>query len=110
VAALALYTIFQGMPIPYIEPEDMANLGVFLASDDCRYITGQQIRVDAGSLLKWPNGPRRIGQPHRSTCASHHRIGDRSAHAWGAVTCAVIVSPASFRQAGLLASQPNRAA
>ena len=38
-------------------PEDMANLGVFLASDESRYITGQQIRVDAGSLLKWPNGP-----------------------------------------------------
>jgi len=54
-----LFTIFQAMPIPYIEPEDMANLGVFLASDDARYITGQHIRVDAGSLLKWPNGPGR---------------------------------------------------
>jgi SDR family mycofactocin-dependent oxidoreductase len=52
-----LFTIFQAMPIPYIEPEDMANLGVFLASDESRYITGQQIRVDAGSLLKWPTGP-----------------------------------------------------
>lgn len=54
-----LFSIFQAMPIPYVEPEDMANLGVFLASDDARYITGQQIRVDAGSLLKWPNGPGR---------------------------------------------------
>ncbi|MDH6242765.1 mycofactocin-coupled SDR family oxidoreductase [Mycobacterium sp. OTB74] len=54
-----LFTIFQAMPIPYIEPEDMANLGVFLASDDSRYITGQHIRVDGGSLLKWPNGPGR---------------------------------------------------
>ncbi|OBG05438.1 mycofactocin-coupled SDR family oxidoreductase [Mycolicibacter sinensis] len=52
-----LFTLFQAMPIPYIEPEDMANLGVFLASEDARYITGQHIRVDAGSLLKWPNGP-----------------------------------------------------
>ncbi|MCV7300390.1 mycofactocin-coupled SDR family oxidoreductase [Mycobacterium barrassiae] len=52
-----LFTIFQAMPIPYIEPVDMAKLGVFLASEDSRYITGQQIRVDAGSLLKWPNGP-----------------------------------------------------
>jgi SDR family mycofactocin-dependent oxidoreductase len=52
-----LFTLFQAMPIPYIEPEDMANLSVFLASDDSRYITGQQIRVDGGSLLKWPNGP-----------------------------------------------------
>jgi SDR family mycofactocin-dependent oxidoreductase len=52
-----LFTIFQAMPIPYVEPEDIANLGVFLAGDDSRYITGQQIRVDGGSLLKWPNGP-----------------------------------------------------
>jgi SDR family mycofactocin-dependent oxidoreductase len=51
------FTYFQAMPIPYIEPEDMANLAVFLASDESRYITGQQIRVDAGSLLKFPNGP-----------------------------------------------------
>lgn len=28
-----------------------------LASDESRYITGQQIRVDAGALLKAPNGP-----------------------------------------------------
>ncbi len=52
-----LFNIFQAMPIPYVEPADIANLGVFLASDESRYITGQQIRVDAGSLLKWPNGP-----------------------------------------------------
>ncbi|WP_019927219.1 mycofactocin-coupled SDR family oxidoreductase [Nocardia sp. BMG111209] len=48
---------FQAMPIPYVEPDDIANLGVFLASDESRYITGQQIRVDAGALLKFPNGP-----------------------------------------------------
>lgn len=54
-----LFTIFQAMPIPYVEPEDIANLGVFLASDESRYVTGQHIRVDAGSLLKWPNGPGR---------------------------------------------------
>jgi SDR family mycofactocin-dependent oxidoreductase len=52
-----LFTIFQAMPIPFVEPEDIANLGVFLASEDSRYITGQQIRVDGGSLLRWPNGP-----------------------------------------------------
>jgi NAD(P)-dependent dehydrogenase (short-subunit alcohol dehydrogenase family) len=51
------FTYFQGMPIPYVEPVDIANLAVFLASDESRYITGQQIRVDAASLLKFPNGP-----------------------------------------------------
>jgi SDR family mycofactocin-dependent oxidoreductase len=48
------FTGFQAMPIPYIEPEDVANLALFLASDESRYITGQQIRVDAGSLLQFP--------------------------------------------------------
>lgn len=51
------FVYFQGMPIPYIEPVDSANLALFLASDESRYITGQQIRIDAASLLKFPNGP-----------------------------------------------------
>jgi SDR family mycofactocin-dependent oxidoreductase len=51
------FTMFQAMPIPYVEPIDISNLVLFLASDESRYITGQQIRVDAGSLLKFPNGP-----------------------------------------------------
>jgi SDR family mycofactocin-dependent oxidoreductase len=55
--ALAAFTYFQAMPIPYVEPLDISNLVLFLASDESRYITGQQIRVDAGSLLKFPNGP-----------------------------------------------------
>ena len=42
--------------MPYVEPEDIANLAVFLASDESRYITGQQIRVDGGALLKWAGG------------------------------------------------------
>ncbi|MCW2607858.1 MAG: Carveol dehydrogenase [Frankiales bacterium] len=48
---------FQAMPVPYVEPVDISNLVLFLGSDESRYITGQNIRVDAGSLLKWPNGP-----------------------------------------------------
>jgi SDR family mycofactocin-dependent oxidoreductase len=54
---LPAFTYFQAMPIPYVEPVDISNLVLFLASDESRYITGQQIRVDAGSLLKFPNGP-----------------------------------------------------
>jgi len=56
---LPAFTYFQAMPIPYVEPVDISNLVLFLASDEARYITGQQIRVDAGSLLKFPNGPGR---------------------------------------------------
>ena len=38
------------------QPDDIADVVVFLASDESRYITGQQIRVDAGALLKWAGG------------------------------------------------------
>ncbi|MBW0106373.1 mycofactocin-coupled SDR family oxidoreductase [Pseudonocardia sp. KRD291] len=51
------FTTFQAMPIPYVEPVDISNMVLFLASDEARYVTGQQIRVDAGSLLKFPQGP-----------------------------------------------------
>jgi SDR family mycofactocin-dependent oxidoreductase len=51
------FTMFQAMPIPYVEPVDISNTVLFLASDEARYVTGQQIRVDAGSLLKFPQGP-----------------------------------------------------
>jgi SDR family mycofactocin-dependent oxidoreductase len=52
---LPAFTMFQAMPIPYVEPIDISNLVLFLASDESRYITGQQIRVDAGSLLRGPS-------------------------------------------------------
>jgi NAD(P)-dependent dehydrogenase (short-subunit alcohol dehydrogenase family) len=54
---LPAFVTFQAMPIPYVEPVDISNLVLFLASDESRYVTGQQIRVDAGSLLKFPGGP-----------------------------------------------------
>jgi NAD(P)-dependent dehydrogenase (short-subunit alcohol dehydrogenase family) len=51
------FTHFQAMPIPYVEPVDISNAVLFFASDESCYVTGQQLRVDAGSLLKFPNGP-----------------------------------------------------
>jgi SDR family mycofactocin-dependent oxidoreductase len=51
------FTHFQAMPIPYVEPVDISNAVLFFACDESRYVTGQQLRVDAGSLLKFPNGP-----------------------------------------------------
>jgi NAD(P)-dependent dehydrogenase (short-subunit alcohol dehydrogenase family) len=43
----------QAMPVPWIEPVDISNAVLFLASDEARYITGMQLRVDAGGYLKW---------------------------------------------------------
>jgi SDR family mycofactocin-dependent oxidoreductase len=42
----------QAMPIPYIQPIDFSNAVVFLASDESRYITGMQLRVDTGPVIK----------------------------------------------------------
>jgi SDR family mycofactocin-dependent oxidoreductase len=46
------FGVQQAMPIPYIEPVDISNAVLFLASDEARYITGMQLRVDAGGYLK----------------------------------------------------------
>ncbi|AHH18997.1 mycofactocin-coupled SDR family oxidoreductase [Nocardia nova] len=47
------FHVQQAMPIPWIEPEDTSNMVLFLASDESRYVTGMQMRVDAGGYLKW---------------------------------------------------------
>ncbi|MBL7499207.1 mycofactocin-coupled SDR family oxidoreductase [Frankia sp. CNm7] len=48
------FPVMQAMPIPYVEPDDISSLVLFLASDDSRYITGLNLRVDAGAMLKTP--------------------------------------------------------
>jgi SDR family mycofactocin-dependent oxidoreductase len=40
------------LPVPWVEPIDIANAVVFLASDQARYITGTQLVVDAGLTQK----------------------------------------------------------
>lgn len=40
------------LPIGWVEPEDVANAVLFLASDEARYITGVALPVDGGSCLK----------------------------------------------------------
>ena len=38
--------------VPWVEPEDVANAVVFLASDKSRFVTGSQFVLDAGLLSK----------------------------------------------------------
>jgi SDR family mycofactocin-dependent oxidoreductase len=38
------------LPVPWIEPEDVANLVAYVASDKARYATGAQFVLDAGLL------------------------------------------------------------
>ncbi|WP_433249723.1 mycofactocin-coupled SDR family oxidoreductase [Actinomadura nitritigenes] len=47
------FGVQQAMPVPYVEPKDISDMVLFLASDESRYVTGMQMRVDAGGYLKW---------------------------------------------------------
>ncbi|MGV0791176.1 mycofactocin-coupled SDR family oxidoreductase [Mycolicibacterium sp. XJ1819] len=51
--ALLTFPMMQSMPVPYVETEDISNVVVFLASDESRYMTGGQFKVDAGAMLKF---------------------------------------------------------
>ena len=40
------------LPIPWVQPEDISNAIVWLASEQARYVTGVTLPVDAGNVLK----------------------------------------------------------
>jgi SDR family mycofactocin-dependent oxidoreductase len=50
--ALPAFQRLNTLPVPWIEPEDVAAAVVWLAGDQARHITGAVIPVDAGALLK----------------------------------------------------------
>jgi SDR family mycofactocin-dependent oxidoreductase len=50
--AIGAFHSLQLMPTPWVEPADISQVMVFLASDESRYITGQFINCDAGGHLK----------------------------------------------------------
>lgn len=49
------YKALNALPIPWVEPIDISNALLFLASDEGRYITGVALPVDAGCTIK-PSG------------------------------------------------------
>jgi SDR family mycofactocin-dependent oxidoreductase len=42
----------NALPVPWVEPRDISNAVLFLASDEARYITGVTLPVDAGYTIK----------------------------------------------------------
>ncbi len=44
----------NALPIPWIDPVDVSNAVLFLASDEARYVTGLELKVDAGWTIKVP--------------------------------------------------------
>jgi SDR family mycofactocin-dependent oxidoreductase len=45
-------TAMNLLPVPWVEPRDVSNAVLFLASDEARYITGTALPVDAGIVAK----------------------------------------------------------
>jgi len=50
--AKAHYLNWNTLPVPWIEPIDVANAVLFLLSSEARYITGVSLPVDLGAMLK----------------------------------------------------------
>jgi (+)-trans-carveol dehydrogenase len=46
------FQTLNALPVPWVEPIDISNAVLFLASDEARYITGVTLPVDAGVLVK----------------------------------------------------------
>ena len=52
--ALPAFATVNALPVPYVESSDVSEAVLFLASDESRYVTGTELKVDAGATL----GPR----------------------------------------------------
>ncbi|ORV51520.1 3-ketoacyl-ACP reductase [Mycolicibacter engbaekii] len=48
----AIAQVMHTLPVGWVEPVDISNAVLFLASEEARYITGLTLTVDAGSMLK----------------------------------------------------------
>jgi NAD(P)-dependent dehydrogenase (short-subunit alcohol dehydrogenase family) len=46
------FPYMQVIPVAYVAPSDISHAVVYLAADESRYVTGQQLFVDAGASLK----------------------------------------------------------
>ncbi|WP_155054428.1 mycofactocin-coupled SDR family oxidoreductase [Streptomyces blattellae] len=45
-------TTMHALPVPWVDPIDIANAALFFAGDESRYITGAALPVDAGILVR----------------------------------------------------------
>ncbi|MET0952830.1 MAG: mycofactocin-coupled SDR family oxidoreductase [Aeromicrobium sp.] len=50
----ATYRSMHVLDVPFVESSDISSAVLYLASDEARYVTGQQLAVDAGVMLKDP--------------------------------------------------------
>jgi SDR family mycofactocin-dependent oxidoreductase len=50
--AAEVFQTINALPIPWVEPVDISNAVLWLASDEARYVTGVTLPVDAGYTIK----------------------------------------------------------
>jgi (+)-trans-carveol dehydrogenase len=50
--AIGAFTNYNLLPVPWVEPVDVSNAVLFLASDEARYITSVSLPVDAGATQR----------------------------------------------------------
>ncbi|HLU57775.1 MAG TPA: mycofactocin-coupled SDR family oxidoreductase [Pseudonocardia sp.] len=50
--AMPGFMSLNALPVPWVEPRDISNAVLFLASDEARYVTGVTFPVDAGAHVK----------------------------------------------------------
>jgi SDR family mycofactocin-dependent oxidoreductase len=51
-AAAEIFATTNALPIPWVEPIDISNAVLYLASDEARYVTGTELKIDAGYTIK----------------------------------------------------------
>ncbi|MBM7365833.1 mycofactocin-coupled SDR family oxidoreductase [Gordonia hydrophobica] len=50
--AAPVFATTNALPVPWVESIDISNALLFLASDEARFITGNELKVDAGYCVK----------------------------------------------------------
>ncbi|AXH36321.1 NAD(P)-dependent oxidoreductase [Humibacter sp. BT305] len=50
--AAPIFESTNALPVPWVEPVDISNAILFLASDEARYVTGTELKIDAGYTIK----------------------------------------------------------
>jgi SDR family mycofactocin-dependent oxidoreductase len=50
--AAEVFATTNALPVPWVQPRDISNAVLFLASDEARYVTGVTLPVDAGFTVK----------------------------------------------------------
>ena len=50
--AAEVFATTNALPVPWVQPVDISNAVLFLASDEARYVTGTELKVDAGYTLR----------------------------------------------------------